>query len=211
MLASVFEDCSGDDFLQGFRYAVATSNMFFRTLRSCGVFIKDPEKSTVYHVGQEMCASWPLVCHTIIWQVLALMLWIMEINYIVLVDYRGVPQVWFYSLWVDEINWFNLGSICAHGLQMFHERVEAVSPTSKASLPATLDTSDGATVFPIRFLGPELLSWYTRVFCLEHHASPTCTFYWDLLRKINCLSSPNHLRFLMLGRRRLYWQGIKDK
>ena len=40
------QDCSRDDLLQGLKYAVATSNLFFRTLRKNGVFIWEPAKST---------------------------------------------------------------------------------------------------------------------------------------------------------------------
>jgi len=53
----VVQDCSEDDFLKGLKYAVATSNTFFKTLRSCGVFIAEPKKSVVYFVGQAMCVS----------------------------------------------------------------------------------------------------------------------------------------------------------
>ena len=53
----VVQDCSEDDFLKGLKYAVATANMFFRSLRSCGVFIEEPMKSVVYFADQAMCVS----------------------------------------------------------------------------------------------------------------------------------------------------------
>ena len=52
------KDCSHDELLQGLKYAVAASNLFFKTMRSCGVFIMQPMKDILYHAGQEMCASW---------------------------------------------------------------------------------------------------------------------------------------------------------
>ncbi|CAK9014188.1 Uncharacterized protein SCF082_LOCUS12240 [Durusdinium trenchii] len=52
------KDCSNDEFLQGFRFAVATSNLFFRVLRQCGVFIHEPQKSLVFNVGQQMCEAY---------------------------------------------------------------------------------------------------------------------------------------------------------
>ena len=49
------KDYDDDDFVQGLRYAVACTNLFFRTLRECGVFIYEPQKTVVYHAGQQMC------------------------------------------------------------------------------------------------------------------------------------------------------------
>ena len=47
-----------DDFVQGLKYAVSCNNLFFRTLRECGVFIYEPQKTVVYHAGQQMCDTW---------------------------------------------------------------------------------------------------------------------------------------------------------
>ncbi|CAL1145527.1 unnamed protein product [Cladocopium goreaui] len=57
-LEDFLEPDGGDDLVQGLKYALATANLFFRTLRSCGVFIEGAKKELVFFAGQQMCEAY---------------------------------------------------------------------------------------------------------------------------------------------------------
>lgn len=143
------KDCSHDDFLQGLKYAVATSNLFFRTLRACGIFIMDPMKSILYHAGQEMYVSWIIfsfvwgICqkkatHFIMWDVAFGGLELMSV-FAVLHPYSG-------SLW-------------AHGCQVFRWGAKAIQTAAQDSFPTAFDIADGGWVISSGFFSSEWLGW----------------------------------------------------
>ena len=43
------------DLLKALAYTVAASNMFFRTMRSHGVWVPEPDRTVVLHSGEAMC------------------------------------------------------------------------------------------------------------------------------------------------------------
>ena len=44
--------------LQGLKVGVASANMFFRTMRSCGLWVEEPHRSVVLATAKSMCELW---------------------------------------------------------------------------------------------------------------------------------------------------------
>ena len=52
------KDCSRDSFVAAFKYGVAATNLYFRTMRKHGVWIPDADRAVVVHAGQQMVDLW---------------------------------------------------------------------------------------------------------------------------------------------------------
>ena len=54
--ASPPQECARDDLLQGLKVAVVSSNAFFRSMRACGLWVKEPHRAVVLAAAKSMCA-----------------------------------------------------------------------------------------------------------------------------------------------------------